>query len=266
MRSIDFMRLKNLTNQKRSWMTKKDTFHPFLPILEMNPYNDTSLENARENVCNVSRLDRFKTYNNAYVKFLAKEGVFDTLRWSLWTMRATATNGRMILDNDNESTQNLASEYSRVLICRGPNRLDLNYVNSKRKLLKVYRNSSPLCYYARSGDVGKFMEKYNDRKSFSPSNLEVCLGMNVLHHAVMSENLKMVKLVAGLMDDIDVNCQDSYGWTPLHFASMVGSIASINYLLEMGANKLALTHQGHTPFDVRNGPKADTIAGLLAPK
>lgn len=52
----------------------------------------------------------------------------------------------------------------------------------------------------------------------------------------------------------DVNARDYNGFTPLHNAAARGDVELITYLVEQGADVMALTRKGETTADMANGP------------
>jgi len=52
----------------------------------------------------------------------------------------------------------------------------------------------------------------------------------------------------------DVNARDHNGYTPLHFAAARGDNELILYLVEKGADVMAVSRRGQTVVDMANGP------------
>jgi ankyrin repeat protein len=53
---------------------------------------------------------------------------------------------------------------------------------------------------------------------------------NLLHHAILSNNIEIVNWL--IENNIDINCKDKNGWTPLHFAIQNHNIELVNILLK----------------------------------
>lgn len=54
--------------------------------------------------------------------------------------------------------------------------------------------------------------------------------------------------------DADVNARDTDGYTALHYAAARGDDEMIQYLVDHGANVMAVSHIGQTTVDMANGP------------
>ena len=57
---------------------------------------------------------------------------------------------------------------------------------------------------------------------------------------------------------IDVNVRDADGFAPLHNAAARGDNEMVLYLIERGADPLALSRRGHTTVDMANSPEQRT--------
>src|SRR5690606_19535695 len=53
----------------------------------------------------------------------------------------------------------------------------------------------------------------------------------------------------------DVNARDDGGYTPLHFAAARGDNELILWLVEKGADVMAVARNGQTTVDMANGPQ-----------
>ena len=72
-------------------------------------------------------------------------------------------------------------------------------------------------------------------------------GENLLHCAILSENIDMLQRVMSLRPD--VNHQDNYGWTPLMYAVRIGKGEMIKILMEHGADPMIEDKNGKTASD-----------------
>ena len=90
-------------------------------------------------------------------------------------------------------------------------------------------------------------------------------GQNFLHWAAGQGH---VQLFAGLLEEIPINGQDTFGWTPLHFAVAGDQIEAVKELVARGA---AWDMQDHNKFDPRMlavlldcGPICETLVDSKA--
>lgn len=52
------------------------------------------------------------------------------------------------------------------------------------------------------------------------------------------------------MFKMNMDVQDEYGWTALHYASREGQLEAVQFLLKKGANIEIKNNKGETPFDI----------------
>jgi ankyrin repeat protein len=60
-------------------------------------------------------------------------------------------------------------------------------------------------------------------------------GLNALHHAARRDHAKIIQMLIK-QAKFSVDCNDKYGWTPLHWACWTGSSNSVQTLLGLKAN------------------------------
>lgn len=77
---------------------------------------------------------------------------------------------------------------------------------------------------------------------------------NQLHTAVKLNDMAQVEKL--LLVDVDVNAQDEYGWTPLHYAAYYARVEIVKFLLEHGAVE-SVNKQAYLLKD-------DTLVGFLS--
>ncbi len=87
--------------------------------------------------------------------------------------------------------------------------------------------------------------------------------ITALHIAVRAGQLDVVKL---LILHGDVNRQDQWGFTPLHYATISRNKVIVSLLLNNGGSALLASKQGSTPLDIAKELKFDEIADLLLSK
>lgn len=97
------------------------------------------------------------------------------------------------------------------------------------------------------GDIGKFDSLFERADIHTVTEKE---KWNVLHRALVSVTLKPVpKMIKHLIDiGIDVNAEDCYGNTPLHYASRSKHYDVIQILLDAGAKIDHVNFDGITPL------------------
>ncbi len=75
------------------------------------------------------------------------------------------------------------------------------------------------------------------------------VGWSVLHHAINSNDVALIKRILDL--NVDINATDKKGWTPLHHAAWIGSSAAVRLLGEYAPQLDALSLQEKlTPLHV----------------
>jgi len=71
-------------------------------------------------------------------------------------------------------------------------------------------------------------------------------GMNVLHLCVRTNKTALGKIKALLDHGIDVNCQDTYGRTALHYAVDRENVDVVEMLIQKGSDVFSRDSRGHT--------------------
>lgn len=87
---------------------------------------------------------------------------------------------------------------------------------------------------------------------------------NAFLSAAQSGNLKLVKTLIG--EGININYQDSYGWTALMCASHAGHSSVVKYLLKCGANSHVCDKKGLTAYRLAKIKQNQNIADLFEGK
>jgi hypothetical protein len=74
-------------------------------------------------------------------------------------------------------------------------------------------------------------------------------GLNSLHYAAELNRIEVIEALHNISGSkLIINCQDKYGWTPLHCAAHHGNIDSVNVLLRLGADVTKCDKTGKTPL------------------
>ena len=88
-------------------------------------------------------------------------------------------------------------------------------------------------------------------------------GFTLLHHAVFSCCFRIVCFLVEKCG-VDVNMCDNDLQTPLHMAYMTGHTHIAQYLIQHGADVMAVNTNGHTPYDYIDGiPELITLSQEL---
>ena len=78
-------------------------------------------------------------------------------------------------------------------------------------------------------------------------------GNSLLHYAVTSDCFNVVSFLLEECSGIDVNVTDDDLFAPLHVAYLYGHTQMAQYLIEHGADVLAVDSNGHTPYEYIDG-------------
>nr|XP_006824751.1 PREDICTED: protein phosphatase 1 regulatory inhibitor subunit 16B-like [Saccoglossus kowalevskii] len=73
-------------------------------------------------------------------------------------------------------------------------------------------------------------------------------GLTALHQCCIDDNEEMMKILIDF--GANVNARDSELWTPLHAAATCGHVHLAEYLLNKGADILAINSDGNMPYDI----------------
>lgn len=88
-------------------------------------------------------------------------------------------------------------------------------------------------------------------------------GLTALHQCCIDDNEELMKLL--LEFGADINAEDSEKWTPLHAAATCGHLNLARYLINKGANLLAVNGDGNMPYDICEDDKTlDLIESEMA--
>ena len=73
-------------------------------------------------------------------------------------------------------------------------------------------------------------------------------GLTALHQCCIDDSEEMMKVLVEF--GADVNAADSEQWTPLHAAATCGHLHLVKFLIDNGANLLAVNGDGNMPYDI----------------
>jgi len=130
--------------------------------------------------------------------------------------------------------------------------------------LYPYDDWSPLQFSASVGDLAATKVLLSEGADVNyQSATKAIPQITSLHIAVRAGQLDVVKL---LIVHGDVNRQDQWGFSPLHYATIARSKAIVSLLLNNGGSAVLASKQGSTPLDIAKELKFDDIADLLLSK
>mmetsp|Transcript_6106 Transcript_6106/g.9124 ORF Transcript_6106/g.9124 Transcript_6106/m.9124 type:complete len:224 (-) Transcript_6106:1472-2143(-) len=114
------------------------------------------------------------------------------------------------------------------------------------------------------GDIGEATELLLNRAdvNFQIKNKAIP-QVSPLHIACRYGNLDIVKL---LTKSCNINCQDQFGFTSLHYAVVSHKRDVVMYLLSMGASTIIESKAGSTPLDLAEKLKFTEIIDALRSK
>lgn len=95
-------------------------------------------------------------------------------------------------------------------------------------------------------------------------NLKTASGMSILHEAVNTGEISIIKELIDM--GMDVNDSNMYGWTAFHIASANGDIEIIELLINNGAGLDILTIDGNTPYNLASEMGQGGAAEILLSK
>ncbi len=101
-----------------------------------------------------------------------------------------------------------------------------------------------------------------EKRKFNP-NYSNKNGQSYLHFLANSGHLPGIRVLS--CAGADVNKQDVYGMTPLHYAALSGQRAAIIELISIGARKDIKNNDGDTPADIAGKKNRDDCFSLLTP-
>jgi len=87
------------------------------------------------------------------------------------------------------------------------------------------------------------------------------IGRTSIHQAVLGDYPAAISLSE--VPDIDVDAQDSYGWTALHLASYFGNSELVKLLLEKGSSTRIRDKLGLLPIDLAGSEGHSDVVQLL---
>jgi hypothetical protein len=151
---------------------------------------------------------------------------------------------------ESERFGNLIEEVYLSLIVH----LNLNYSLSEEDLKAIFCK-----FHAPTSSYGQKIRKLSARGQLKDvielvirgcdANATDGDGFSALHYASELSRYEVVLLLSNLLGaKIIINCQDKYGWTPLHVACHYGNVEVVEALIGCGANATISDIYGKTPL------------------
>jgi len=134
----------------------------------------------------------------------------------------------------------------------------------------VCGSSGPECLVVDYSDLGLHAEFCSNEhyQSWRDSMFEkhgfnaiYSIGRTSIHQAVLGDYPAAISLSE--VPDIDVDAQDSYGWTALHLASYFGNSELVKLLLEKGSSTRIRDKLGLLPIDLAGSEGHSDVVQLL---
>eukprot|EP01113_Clastostelium_recurvatum_P003442 TRINITY_DN11502_c0_g1_i1.p1 TRINITY_DN11502_c0_g1~~TRINITY_DN11502_c0_g1_i1.p1 ORF type:complete len:708 (-),score=75.08 TRINITY_DN11502_c0_g1_i1:16-2139(-) len=124
--------------------------------------------------------------------------------------------------------------------CYKKHRNLVKYLLSRRASVRVCSlgtGQTPLHWAAIGGDVQivhMLRTAYPDVQEADPRYGD-SMGYNVLHHAAMGGHIELLHWCVG-MEGMRVDCTDTEGHTPIHWAAYKGKVMALRYLVQAGGD------------------------------
>lgn len=125
------------------------------------------------------------------------------------------------------------------------NKNNNNIINTKPKRHIFFSDNVMLLEAASRNDIQEVRRLL--MKGVSPDSTNED-GLTALHQCCIDNNEEMMKLLIEFK--ANVNAEDSEKWTPLHAAATCGHLPLVKYLIQHGANLLAVNADGNMPYDI----------------
>lgn len=87
-------------------------------------------------------------------------------------------------------------------------------------------------------------------------------GQCLLHHYAAEGNLDGIEVFVAV--GADINKQDNFGMTPLHYAAFNGRLPAVRALFNAGANPSLLTADGRSVADIALAGKHELVAKYVS--
>ncbi len=118
----------------------------------------------------------------------------------------------------------------------------------------------------RNGDI-EFLKEKEFNGEFNPTDVTEPEGWNWLHSCNLLNPSPPKTINFYIEKGVDINAQDMYGMTPLHYAMRIKNLDAIKTLLEAGANPNIPNEDGITALNYINGmPKELDLLKLMLEK
>ena len=208
------------------------------------------------NECNCDIMTPDK-YGKTTLHYVASEGLLDVLKCMVMNINGHIMDERY-RDANGRTVFHLAVKYLHIDVIK----YLIHECNCDIMTLDKYGNTI-LHAAARGGslDVLKYLINTHHYNLMTTNNK----GQTVLHCAV-----KHIDVVKYLINEPGCNCDimvtDKYGWTPLHYATRLGTAEVIEYFLSTGnCDPLAKDNEGETSLQLAKWRKhdSDTVIGIF---
>jgi hypothetical protein len=130
--------------------------------------------------------------------------------------------------------------------------------------LYPYDDWTPLQFSASVGELDAMKVLLSEGAEVNyQSATKAIPQITALHIAVRAGHLDLVKL---LVKHADVNRQDQWGFTPVHYATIHRNQEMVKILLDNGGSAVIASKAGTTPLDIATELKFDEIVTVLSSK
>jgi ankyrin repeat protein len=227
-----------LRGMSREWLMSKvkriAASKPGVVLLEL----DNQLDPGAYSVCNISpateqqsprSIELFKeAVKNGTAYLLSDEPLIPKRHW--------ARVGLLV----EKFTQSPANE-AWVCLTLAVGETEPSYKYERQNWLLLHENPA--------SDKGKQSSELNYLLERSPGSSPSGFQMeSPLHAAARDGDITTLQSILNSPGYVDINPQDSRGWTPLHYAAAAGQVSSLRILLSHGANPAIPTTNHETPL------------------
>ena len=204
-----------------------------------------------------------------YLYILNTDITFDQAKYLLDHLKLYNGEACDVVEVTNTNIQDIKSGYlSKLTRCKLKHQLTYNHID-----YYITHDYSDVIYYLvqtqqiKSNDIFKIC-RYNATKCLKVLieqginvNIQNKYGDTPLHFAISTNKFEIVKLL--ILKGANVNIQNNRGCTPLHFACCNNSVESVKLLIVNGSNVNIQDNNGDTPLQVAVREHAKECIKLL---